>query len=143
MDYKPFILDSKVSLKKSFNEMNKYNHKTDSPNKKVKVLEKDDYVVINGNKIKKPFVEKPRYSENHDIRIYYPIKEGGGIKYLFRKKNNRCSRYVKNENKIRRDGNYIYEEFLKTDGFDIKVYAIGLNYFHAEARKSPTMDGIV
>ena len=44
---------------------------------------------------------------------------------------------------MRRDGCYIYEKFLKTEGFDIKVYAIGTNYFHAEARKAPFLDGIV
>jgi inositol-hexakisphosphate/diphosphoinositol-pentakisphosphate 1-kinase len=32
---------------------------------------------------------------------------------------------------------------LQTNGFDIKVYAIGMDYFHAEARKSPTLDGVV
>jgi len=34
----------------------------------------------------------------------------------------------------------MYEPFLQTDGFDIKVYAVGPDYFHAEARRSPVLD---
>ena len=109
----------------------------------VDLKEFDNHILHGSKKILKPFVEKPFDAENHNIRIYYPMKEGGGCKHLFRKINNISSRFNKKENKIRRDGNYIYEEFLPNDGFDIKVYAIGLNYFHAETRKSPTVDGIV
>lgn len=109
----------------------------------VEVTEFDNHIMVGNKKISKPFVEKPFDAENHQIRIYYPMKEGGGCKFLFRKINNISSRFNKSENKIRRNGNYIYEEFLPNDGFDIKVYAIGLDYFHAETRKSPTVDGIV
>jgi inositol hexakisphosphate/diphosphoinositol-pentakisphosphate kinase len=68
---------------------------------------------------------------------------GGGRKMLFRKVKNSSSNYDQNENRIRRDGNYIYEEYLPNNAFDIKVYTIGEYYMYAEARKSPTLDGVV
>jgi Histidine phosphatase superfamily (branch 2) len=63
---------------------------------------------------------------------------------LFRKIGNRSSEFFPNINEVRRDGrSYIYEEFVETQGTDVKMYSVGPEYGHAEARKSPTMDGIV
>jgi inositol hexakisphosphate/diphosphoinositol-pentakisphosphate kinase len=67
---------------------------------------------------------------------------GGGRKKLFRKFQDQSSQY-ESINEIRRDRNYIYEEFLPTNAFDIKVYAVGPYYMYAEARRSPTLDGVV
>jgi inositol hexakisphosphate/diphosphoinositol-pentakisphosphate kinase len=107
------------------------------------LVEYDDHIEYKGKKIFKPFVEKPCNGDDHNIYIYYPPSLGGGHKRLFRKTKNLCSLYIPNEDNIRRDKSYIYEEFLQTDGFDIKVYTIGPEYAHAEARKSPSLDGVV
>ena len=108
-----------------------------------KLEEFDEYIVYNGKKIMKPFVEKPKNGDDHNIYIYYPMSHGGGQTRLFRKHKNLSSLYYPNENKIRRDKSYLYEEYLQTDGFDIKVYTVGENYAHAEERKSPSLDGKV
>ena len=110
----------------------------------TEVQEFDDHIVINGVQIHKPFVEKPVNAEDHNIAIYYPTTAGGGCKKLFRKIGNRSSEFYPNINEVRRDGgSYLYEEFVETQGTDVKMYTVGPEYGHAEARKSPTVDGKV
>lgn len=109
-----------------------------------RVIECPDYIEYRGDRLYKPFVEKPVDADDHNVRVYYPQSMGGGMRRMFRKVNDRCSEYLADENEIRRDGTYLYEEFLPPDaGLDIKVYALGRDYIHAEARKAPTVDGRV
>ena len=84
------------------------------------MIEYDEYIEFKGSRINKHFVEKPANGDDHNIYIYYP--HCGGQKRLFLKTKNLSSLYYPNNNKIRRDKSYIYEEFLQTDGIDIKVY---------------------
>jgi len=107
------------------------------------LIEYDDHIEINGVTIHKPFVEKPVDADDHNIAIYYPQSAGGGCKKLFRKVGNRSSEFYPDINEVRRDGSYIYEEFVETQGTDVKMYTVGPDYGHAEARKSPTVDGKV
>jgi hypothetical protein len=47
---------------------------------------------------------------------------GGGCKKLFRKIGNRSSEFYPDLNEVRRDASYIYEEFVETQGTDVKMY---------------------
>ena len=102
----------------------------------------DDHIEVNGQIFHKPFVEKPVSAEDHNIIIYFQSPAGGGSQRLFRKVGNRSSEYC-TVSTVRRDGSYIYEEFQPTDGTDVKIYTVGPEYAHAEARKSPALDGKV
>ncbi|XP_013876733.1 inositol hexakisphosphate and diphosphoinositol-pentakisphosphate kinase 2 [Austrofundulus limnaeus] len=117
------------------------NRDPDNP-EECNLVEGDDHVEVNGEAFPKPFVEKPVCAEDHNVYIYYPTSAGGGSQRLFRKIGSRSSVYSP-ESSVRKTGSYIYEEFMPTDGTDVKVYTVGPDYAHAEARKSPALDGKV
>ncbi|XP_061077456.1 inositol hexakisphosphate and diphosphoinositol-pentakisphosphate kinase 1-like isoform X2 [Conger conger] len=117
------------------------NRDPDTP-EECNLVEGEDQVEVNGDIFQKPFVEKPVCAEDHNVYIYYPSSAGGGSQRLFRKIGSRSSVYS-SESSVRKTGSYIYEEFMPTDGTDVKVYTVGPDYAHAEARKSPALDGKV
>lgn len=90
-------------------------------NEEPDIEEHDDHIEVNGVVIHKPFVEKPIDADDHNIAIYYPSSAGGGCKKLFRKVGDRSSEFYPEINEIRRDGSYIYEEFIETQGTDVKM----------------------
>eukprot|EP01114_Cavostelium_apophysatum_P016084 TRINITY_DN4517_c0_g1_i2.p1 TRINITY_DN4517_c0_g1~~TRINITY_DN4517_c0_g1_i2.p1 ORF type:complete len:420 (+),score=97.41 TRINITY_DN4517_c0_g1_i2:207-1466(+) len=103
-----------------------------------------NWIEIDGVRLDKPFVEKPADGEDHNVYIYYHEQQGGGSVRLFRKVDNKSSERFPDINTVRRNGSYVYEEYIATENaYDIKVYTVGPDYAHAEARKSPVVDGMV
>ncbi|KAF6721519.1 Inositol hexakisphosphate and diphosphoinositol-pentakisphosphate kinase 1 [Oryzias melastigma] len=103
-------------LKEEFIELPRFAVLNRDHPEECNLVEGEDHVEVNGEVFPKPFVEKPIGSRSS---VYSP------------------------ESSVRKTGSYIYEEFMPTDGTDVKVYTVGPDYAHAEARKSPALDGKV
>lgn len=88
-------------------------------------VELEDSIQIGNIIFQKPFVEKPIDAEDHNVFIYFPSSAGGGSQRLFRKVGSRSSIYSA-ESSVRKYGSYIYEDFVHTDGTDVKVSCLSL-----------------
>lgn len=102
-----------------------------------------DTIEHHGVVLAKPYVEKPSYSEDHNIHVYYP--DGTGRR-LFRKVENKASELDPTLNHTRKDDgrSYIYEQFMHMDNAeDVKVYTVGPYTAYAETRRSPSINGVV
>eukprot|EP00698_Gefionella_okellyi_P026042 TRINITY_DN9805_c0_g1_i1.p1 TRINITY_DN9805_c0_g1~~TRINITY_DN9805_c0_g1_i1.p1 ORF type:complete len:319 (-),score=38.65 TRINITY_DN9805_c0_g1_i1:168-1124(-) len=114
------------------------------PDRRDDFTQDGDTIQFQGKMLRKPFVEKPFDADNHDVFVYFPESMGGGCRRMFRKVDDRCSEFLSDVTQVRTDGSYLYEEFYEVqDGRDIKVYSVGPDYHHAEARRSPVVDGHV
>jgi len=90
--------------------------------------EHEDYVVINGHRINKPFVEKPVDRRNRDIYVYFPKESGGGRALLSTRESGDVEyvcRFDPESRCVRRQGSFIYQEYLQSEGFVLHAVCVG------------------
>merc|ERR1719356_683227 len=89
--------------------------------------EHEDWVVIDGKRISKPFVEKPVDRRNRDIYVYYPKRAGGG-RALVATRESGDVQYVcdfEQVSQVRREGSFIYQEYFQNEGFVVQAVCVG------------------
>uniref|UniRef100_A0A669EI27 Inositol hexakisphosphate and diphosphoinositol-pentakisphosphate kinase n=1 Tax=Oreochromis niloticus TaxID=8128 RepID=A0A669EI27_ORENI len=112
------------------------NRDPDKPDE-CNLVEGEDHVEVNGEIFQKPFVEKPVCAEDHNVYIYYPTSAGGGSQRLFRK----CK--TSSSHATRGLPTWVISQVFVGVFISCQVYTVGPDYAHAEARKSPALDGKV
>lgn len=98
------------------------------------VEEFDDHISVDGHRINKPVIEKPVDRRDREIYVYFPKSSGGG-RSLISTRESGDEDYVcrfEEGGKIRREGSFVYQEYLQSEGFVVQVVcAGGLSYGNA------------
>jgi len=95
------------------------------------IEEYEDYIVVENRMIKKPFVEKPVDRRDRQIYVYYPRAQGGGRALLSTRESGDVPQGVHFDpnGKIRKEGSFIYQEYLQSEGFVVQVICVGGNSY--------------
>mmetsp|Transcript_45541 Transcript_45541/g.105579 ORF Transcript_45541/g.105579 Transcript_45541/m.105579 type:complete len:914 (-) Transcript_45541:51-2792(-) len=99
-----------------------------------RVEEYEEHIVVNGQQINKPFLEKPVDRQDRDIYLYLPHAIGGGRAFVSSIESGDDQSICRWEESggIRHEGAFIYQEYPKSDGFRINVSCLGtLTYAYA------------
>lgn len=94
----------------------------------------EDHIAVDGTRINKPFLEKPVSSKDNDIYIYYPKHAGGGRMRLVSNGWGNAE-FVGGRAHVRRTGSHVYQSFVRSEGFELRLFVIGSSYVHADARQ--------
>jgi len=95
------------------------------------VEEHDDHVMISGKRINKPFLEKPLDRRDRAIYVYYPKTAGGGRALIASRESGdllscrRSNSWFEHAGRVRREGSFIYQEYMQSEGFQIQATCIG------------------
>ncbi|KAI9915799.1 hypothetical protein PsorP6_008582 [Peronosclerospora sorghi] len=106
--------------------------------KQDELIEHDNYVEINDVRINKPFVEKPVNAEDHNDYIITLRVQAEAVNVCFERWETAPVNFTQTSTTC---GGM--DQFLNTQGMDVKVYTVGSSYGHAKSRKSPVLDGRV
>lgn len=98
------------------------------------IIDHEDYILIDGQRLDKPFVEKPIRSVDRDIYVYYPRSAGGGrVRLGWQGWGD--AEFLGGRAYVRRNGSYVYECFIPSEGFELRLGVVGSSYVNAEAKQ--------
>lgn len=86
-----------------------------------------DQILVAGQCIKKPFVEKPADRRDRQIYVYFTEEAGGGRALLSSRESGdvECCWSFDPVGRVRREGSFVYQEYLQSEGFTVHVTCAG------------------
>jgi len=93
----------------------------DLQNHEEVIEEHEEYILISGVRVNKPLLEKPVDRRDREVYLYLPKSAGGGRALL---SNLGCCRFDP-AGRVRREGSFIYQEYLQSEGFMIQAVCVG------------------
>merc|ERR1740121_2761271 len=89
--------------------------------------EHNDFIIVGGVRINKPFVEKPVDRRDREIYVYFPKSTGGGRALLSSRESGDVEVvcHFDPHSKVRREGSFIYTEYVQSDGLVVQAVYCG------------------
>jgi len=91
------------------------------------VEEHGDYIIVDGQRINKPFFEKPVDRRDREIYLYFPKEAGGGRAVIGSHESGDVDRSIRfdSTSRIRREGSFVYQEYAQSDGLVVQAVCVG------------------
>lgn len=105
--------------------------------------EHNDFIIVGNVRVNKPFVEKPVDRRDREIYVYFPKSTGGGRVLLSTRESGDIERvcHFDPHSRIRREGSFIYQEYVQSDGFVVQAVYCGGQAFGMALSQNVMMTG--
>lgn len=89
--------------------------------------EHSDFILIGGQRINKPFIEKPVDRRDREIYVYFPKDAGGGRAIVSTQESGDVEYICRfdNSSRVRREGSFVYQEYTQSDGLVVQAVCCG------------------
>lgn len=89
--------------------------------------EHSDHILIGGQRIDKPFFEKPVDRRDREIYVYFPKEAGGGRALVSKRESGDAEAFCRWDpiSRVRREGSFVYQEYTQSDNKIVHAVCCG------------------